>query len=434
MVPAPRETVFGWHERAGAVQRLTPPWQPVSVAREASSLRDGRAVLRAAGLRWVAQHSGYEPPRQFVDELVSLPLRWRHHHEFEAFGEGSTRVTDRIDTPIPAALLRAMVRYRHRQLTADLASHDWARRYLDGPLTVAVTGSSGMIGTALTAFLTTGGHRVIRLVRRQAHGPDERTWRPADPDPELLQGVDAVIHLAGASIAGRFTERHKRSLRESRVGPTRNLAELVARAERPPTLVTASAIGYYGADRGDTVLTEDSAQGDGFLASLVADWEAATTIAADAGGRVVNVRTGIVQTPSGGTLQLLYPLFAAGLGGRIGDGHQWMSWIGIDDLLEVYHRALLDEQLSGPVNAVAPHPQRNADYSRTLASVLGRPAAVPTPSIGPRLLLGSEGAAELAEASQRVRPARLLSAAHRFRYPELSYALRHVLGKSLPEE
>lgn len=433
MVPAPRETVFGWHERAGALRRLTPPWQPVSVAGEPSSLRDGQAVLRAAGLRWVAQHSGYEPPRQFVDELVSLPLRWRHHHEFEALSEGATRVTDRVDTPVPAGLLRATFRYRHRQLAADLAAHHWAQWYLNRPLTVAVTGSSGMVGTALTAFLTTGGHRVIRLVRRRADGPDERTWHPDDPDPGLLQGVDAVIHLAGASIAGRFTERHKRGIRDSRVGPTRKLAELVARAERPPTLVTASAIGYYGTDRADTVLTEDSAQGEGFLAKVVADWEAATAAAAEAGARVVNIRTGGVQTPSGGTLRLLHPLFAAGLGGPIGDGHQWTSWIGIDDLLEVYHRALVDQQLSGPVNAVSPHPQRNADYSRTLASVLGRPAAVPTPPIGPRLLLGAEGAAELAKASQRVRPARLLSAAHRFRYPELSYALRHVLGKPLPE-
>ena len=195
------------------------------------------------------------------------------------------------------------------------------------------------------------------------------------------------------------------------------------------TFVSASAIGIYGYDRGDAMLCEDSARGDGFLADVVADWEAATAPAERAGVRTVAVRTGIVQAAAGGTLRLLRPLFAAGLGGRLGDGKQWLAWIGLDDLLDVYLRAVTDPDLSGPVNAVAPAPVRNADYTVTLARVLRRPAVLPVPGFGPRLLLGAEGAREIAEASQQVHPKRLIDAGHHFRFPELEPALRHVLGR-----
>jgi hypothetical protein len=432
VVGAPLTEVFAWHERPGAITRLSPPWQPIRVVSEASSLRDGRAVLSVTpGIRWVAQHSGYNPPYRFVDELISLPLPWRHTHEFAEQGADATQVTDRVDTPVPASLLRSTFLYRHRQLADDLAAHRRAARFRQQPLTVAMTGSSGLIGSALAAFLTTGGHRVIRLVRRAATDDTERTWRPDDPAPDLFDGVDAVVHLAGVSIAGRFTDNHKRAVRDTRIEPTRRLAELAARArDGSLSFVVASAIGFYGPDRDDEELTETDGGGTGFLADLVADWEAAAAPARDAGVRVVNVRTGIVQSPRGGTLQIFYPLFAAGLGGRLGSGTQWHSWIGIDDLVDVYHRALVDPELSGPVNAVAPHPVRNAEYTRTLARVLHRPALLPVPSAGPRLILGTEGSTELAGASQRVIPGRLLDAGHEFRYPELEPALRHVLGRA----
>lgn len=436
VVAAPVGEVFAWHERPGALTRLAPPWLPVRVAEEAGGLRDGRAVLLLpGGVRWVASHQpgGYDPPAQFTDQLtsagLSAVLRWRHTHRFEAAGDHATRVTDEVDTPVPETALRQAFAYRHRQLAADLAVHQWARSVREAPLTVAVTGSSGLVGTALTALLTSGGHRVIRLVRRPARHPGERQWEPVAPDPGLLEGTDAVVHLAGAGIAGRFTAAHRRELRGSRIGPTRRLAELAARSPGGPrTFVSASAIGYYGADRGDEILGDDSPQGDGFLAALVADWEAATAPAAGAGLRVVQVRTGIVQSPRGGTLRLLYPLFAAGLGGRLGSGRQWLSWIGIDDLTDIYLRALVDPDLSGPVSAVVPAPVRNGDYTRILAAVLRRPAVLPVPELGPRLLLGRQGARELAEASQRVRPDRLLAAGHRFRHSRLEPALRHLLG------
>ncbi|MGF2953356.1 NAD-dependent epimerase/dehydratase family protein, partial [Mycobacterium sp. THU-M116] len=345
VVDAPRDDVFAWYARPGAFERLSPPWQPMRLVAESTSLKDGRAELALpGGLRWIAVHQpdGYDPPRRFVDTvggdgLASLParvaVRWRHVHEFEDLGE-RTRVVDRVETPVPGAALREMFAYRYRQLADDLAAHRLASEHGLAPLTVAVTGSSGLVGSALTAFLSTGGHRVVRLVRGVPRSGDERRWNPDDPAPDLLAGVDAVIHLAGASIAGRFTEAHRRAIRDSRIGPTRRLAELAGRTDPAPTaFVSASAIGYYGYDRADEILTEDSDRGDGFLADAVADWEAATAPAAQAGLRVVRVRTGIVQSPRGGTLRLLRPLFSAGLGGRLGSGRQWLSWIGIDDLV-----------------------------------------------------------------------------------------------------
>ncbi|CAM3380301.1 TIGR01777 family protein [Mycobacterium intermedium] len=442
VVDAPRDDVFDWHARPGAFTRLSPPWQPMRLVSEAESVKDGRAILALpGGLRWIAQHQAgsYDPPTCFVDDLssdglASLPpriiRRWRHTHLFEDAGPNRTRVIDRLDTPVPAFALRPMFAYRHRQLADDLAAHQLASEHGLTPLTIAVTGASGLVGTALTAFLSTGGHRVIRLVRRQPQSSLERRWDPAHPDADLLTGVDALVHLAGASIAGRFTEKHRNAIRDSRIGPTRRLAELVTRtSDGPKVFVCASAIGYYGYDRGDETLSEDSDRGDGLLADVVVEWEEATSPATQI-ARVVQVRTGIVQSPAGGTLRLMRPLFSAGLGGRLGSGQQWLSWIGIDDLVDVYHRALWDTTLAGPVNAVAPQPVRNADYTRTLARVLRRPAVLPVPALGPRVLLGEQGARELACASQRVEPHRLAQAGHRFRWPDLDPALRHLLGRN----
>jgi uncharacterized protein len=443
VIDAPIYEVFDWHTRPGAITRLSPPWQPVRVVAETDSLENGRAELGLpGGLRWVADHEAdsYDPPRRFVDSigtegLASLPVRlavrWRHTHDFEELSGERTRVTDRVATPVPARALRAMFAYRHRQLADDIAAHRRAAAHGLAPVTVAITGSSGLVGSALTAFLSTGGHRVIRLVRHPAIEPTERQWDPADPDPALLSGVDAVIHLAGASIAGRFTDGHRAAIRDSRIGPTRRLAELIANsADGPKVLICASAIGYYGYDRGDQTLTEDSERGDGFLADVVEEWELATTPAEESGVRVIRVRTGIVQSPSGGILRLQLPLFRAGLGGRLGDGHQWLSYIGVDDLVDVYHRGLWDTALSGPVNAVAVEPVRNTDYTRTLAHVLHRPAVLPVPPLGPRLLLGEQGARELACANQRVLPARLQQTDHQFRHPDLDQTLRHLLGRA----
>ncbi|WP_197374688.1 TIGR01777 family oxidoreductase [Mycolicibacterium baixiangningiae] len=441
VVDHPLDEVFAWHTRPGAMPRLVPPWQPMTVVAETPSLANGQAVLGLpAGLRWIAQHDPtvYDPPYRFADALSSRGLRslpphvigrWRHTHDFTDAGQGRTRVRDRVDTTVPGVMLRPTFVYRHRQLADDLAAHRDAAQAGRGPMVVAVTGASGLVGAALTAMLTSGGHRVVKLVRRNAIRADERQWDPRRPAADLLSGVDAVVHLAGASIAGRFTASHRAAIRESRIEPTRRLAKLAAAGgDGPRAFVSASAIGFYGYDRGDAVLCEDSSRGDGFLADVVAQWEAATAPAAEAGLRVVTVRTGIVQAAAGGTLRFMRPLFTAGLGGRLGTGRQWVSWIGLDDLLDVYYRALWDDRISGPVNAVAPEPVRNADYTATLAAVLHRPAVLPVPSVGPRLLLGAQGARELAEADQRVLPTRLAAVGHRFRHPQLADALAHQLG------
>jgi uncharacterized protein len=445
VVESPIDDVFAWHARAGAFTRLAPPWQPVHVRSEADSLKDGTAILQLpGGLTWVSQHDphGYEPPHSFVDAvgsagLSSLPvstlLRWRHRHEFAEVGPHQTRVTDHVTTPIGSRILRPMFRYRHRQLSDDLAAHRVAAAHGAAPMTVAVTGSTGLVGSALCAFLSTGGHTVIRLVRREARGPSERQWNPMAPSPSLLEGVDAVIHLAGASIAGRFTDGHKRSVRDSRVEPTRLLAAAAAASVAGPRIfVAASAIGVYGADRGEEHLTETSEQGDDFLAGVVAEWEEASSPASAAGIRVATIRTGIVQSARGGSLKIYRPLFALGVGGRIAGGRQWVSWIDIDDLLDIYHRALFDDRVVGPVNAVAPNPVRNAEYASTLARVLKRPAVFPVPALAPRTVLGTEGSRNLVEGGQFVTPSVLAALSHEFRRADLESSLRHQLGRYLP--
>lgn len=445
-MPFSRGEVLAWHERPGVLRRLLPPWLRLQVEQEAASLRDGQAVLGLpGGLRWVVQH---RPPDGLglMEQAVNWPPRavgWRHTRLFVSEGERSTLVEDRAESRAPRLLLRQVLAYAHRQLRADLSAHTRATQvWPDGwtlstvpfrSLTIAITGSSGLIGSELVAFLTSGGHQVVRLVRRPPAGPDERRWDPLEPAPGLLAGVDAVVHLAGAPIAGRFGERHKRAVWESRIGPTERLAKAAARdagsADGPECFVCASAVGFYGPDRGDEEVGERGGQGEGFLARLVGEWEAATRPALEAGLRVVNVRTGIVQSPRGGVLGLLYPVFLAGLGAKLGSGRQWLSWVGIDDLLDIYLRAIVDARLSGPVNAVSPLPVTDSEYTETLAHVLRRPAVLSVPTSAVRVALGAEGAREFAFASQRVVPAVLDSLGHPFRYPQLDNEFRHVLGR-----
>jgi uncharacterized protein (TIGR01777 family) len=430
-VPEAPAAVFEWHRRPGALARLLPPWQPVRAVQEATDLRDGVALLRFPGGRtWVAEHVAdeYVDGYRFADRLASrpfvLPVSWHHQHEF-GWGPSGCTVIDRVTTPLPESLLIGMFRYRHRQLADDLSTHRWAAQ--TRKLTVAITGSTGLVGSSVAPFLTTGGHRVVRLVRRAPTRDDERRWNPQAPDPEVFAGVDAVIHLAGASIAGRFSAEHKHEIRASRIEPTRLLSQAAATAG-VRVFASASAIGVYGADRGDELLDEDARTGSGFLAEVVRDWESAALSGAGSDMRVVLVRTGIVQSPRGGALRLQRPLFATGLGGPMGSGQQWSSWIGIDDLVDVYHRAIIDPRMQGAVNAVAPNPERQRDYAAALGRTLNRPALLPTPTIGPRMLLGREGMREVALASQRVAPAALERLGHRFRFPELEPALRHLLG------
>ena len=297
---------------------------------------------------------------------------------------------------------------------------------------IAVTGSHGLIGSALVAALSADGHDVRRVVRGDDPGPDEIRWDPAAGhlDPADLVGVDAVVHLAGESIAShRWTDDQKRRIRDSRTQGTGLVARtLAAMADGPKVLVSASAIGYYG-DRGDEVLTADSGPGGGFLADVVQAWESAADPAREAGLRVVHVRTGIVLSPRGGALKPQLPLFKAGLGAKMGSGRQYMSWVSIDDTVGVFRHAITSGELSGVVHAVAPEPVTNAEFAKTLARVLGRPLVVPfVPRFGPKLVLG-EMAEELLFYSQRVLPERVLADGYAFRHRHLEPALRAVLDR-----
>jgi uncharacterized protein (TIGR01777 family) len=300
-------------------------------------------------------------------------------------------------------------------------------------MNVLVTGSTGLVGSALVRELSGREHDVMRLVRpsTEGGGKGEARW---DPESGILsldksRGMDAVVHLAGENIAGHaWTPERKATIKDSRVKGTRLLCEALLRLERPPgTLVCASATGYYG-DRGDEVLREESPPGEGFLAGVCREWEEATGAASRRGIRVVNLRIGMVLSTEGGALARMIPAFRAGAGGRIGSGKQYMSWIALSDLVGVILYALAADSLSGPVNAVAPGSVTNREFTKGLGRVLGRPTVAFLPAFAARLLFG-EMADGLLLASARVEPAKLLSSGYRFRFPELEGALRHVLGK-----
>jgi len=299
---------------------------------------------------------------------------------------------------------------------------------------VAITGSTGLIGSALAERLRAARHRVIPVVRPStgARGGDAVEWDPAAGriDAGRLDGVDGVVNLAGRPLGTkRLTDEEKQRVRDSRVQGTDLLARTLAGLDRQPAvLVNASAIGFYG-DRDDTRLTEDSAPGEGFMADLVRAWEAATAPAADAGIRTVMVRTGLVLQPGEQVLGRMLPLFRLGLGGRLGSGRQWWSWITLEDEVRIIEHALTATDLSGPVNATAPNPVTNAQFTRTLARVLRRPAVLPVPITALRLVLGRDLADEVAASGARVLPAKLLESGFQFVHPELEPALRAILDR-----
>jgi uncharacterized protein (TIGR01777 family) len=442
------EEAFAWHERPGAFQRLMPPWERVTVLERSGGIRDGaRTVVKfqvgPARFRWVAVHRDYVQDRRFVDEQVEGPFtRWVHEHRFEPAGPAAVRYTDRIEfgTPLGAVGAEAarclarprakrMLAYRHATLRDDLAAH---ARYRDRPrLKVAVTGATGLIGSALVPFLTTGGHEVTVVTRRRGL-PGSIHWDPAAGmiDHAGLEGMHAVVHLAGENIGTRWSEHRKRRIRDSRVAGTMFLAEALASLKRPPrVLVSASAMGIYGS-RSDEVLAEDAPDTtpNDFLVELGRDWESANDPARAAGIRVVNPRFGLVLTPAGGALGRMLPPFLLGVGGPIGSGKQWVSWISVDDAIGAVLHALFTDDLAGPVNTASPEPVTSRIFAATLGRVLKRPAVLPAPAPALKLLFG-EMADKGLLASQRLSPARLTGSGYSFRHPTLESALRHVLGR-----
>jgi uncharacterized protein (TIGR01777 family) len=421
------------------VDRLSPPWSPVVVvARDADWPAVGsRTTLRALAspLPWVMRSTACTPPTSYTEDLERGPFqRWRHEHRF---ADGT--LTDTIEFQAllglgGGALSRRVHRtfaFRHARTAIDLARHGVVR---DQPrMTVAVTGATGLLGTELVAFLRSGGDQVLPISRSSGGdgnvGPRIR-WDPEHGklDGEALEGVDAVVHLAGETIAQRWTAERKERIRSSRIGSTELLVRTLAGLKRKPAvLVCGSAVGWYG-DRGEEELTEDAPAGDGFLADVARAWEAAAARATELGIRVVQVRTGLVLSGRGGILHTLVPLTRAGAGGRVGSGRQWQPWVAIDDWVGAVHAILRDPRLSGPTNLVAPSPVRQADLAATLGTVLQRPSVMPAPASAVGLVLGAEMAHELVLASQRVVPARLTAAGFRFAHPDLEGALRFELG------
>ncbi len=443
-IEAPAAEVFAWHERPGAFERLTPPWESVRVVARRGGIHDGDRLIMAMGrgptaMRWVAEHRDYRPGESFRDVQVSGPFaRWEHTHRVEPDGPDACRLIDDVEYALPLAALaqpiagrfvhaklERMFRYRHTLMQQDIAAHRQSR---GESMKILISGSNGLVGSTLIPFLTTGDHSVARLVRDR--GAQGVYWNPADGeiDKAKLEGFDAVVHLAGENIAdGRWSDEKKKRILDSRVEGTRLLAGALAKLDKKPkVLVCASAIGYYG-DRGDEILDETAAPGDGFLSDVCVAWEQAAEPARAAGIRVVHLRIGAVFAADGGALAKMVLPFKLGLGGTLGSGNQYMSWTTIDDVVGMILFAIEHEDLSGPVNAVAPNPVTNRELTKTLGRVLARPTLIPVPAFAFRLALG-EIADELLLASTRVVPTKLQQAGYSFRFAELEPALRHLLG------
>ena len=453
VLKAEPETVYHWHARDGAFDRLSPPWDSVELVDQTGGLEDGSQVrLRMRFLvfsyLWDLEHVGHVPGIQFCDRQRRGPFRsWFHLHRFDAEGSGQTRLVDRLSVEFPFGhlgrylgspflrkQLQRLFRYRHDVTAADIGLMVERKSMNRSSLRILVTGASGVIGKALVPFLTTQGHRVVTLGRSaDPSDPNAFGWDPerGEIDIRSLEGVEAIIHLAGANLAaGRWTAKRKREIRDSRVLGTRLLVDAMARAgDHVKTFVSSSAIGFYG-DTGESAADESAPSGKGFLADLCRDWEAEALRATGHVDRIVLMRTGVVLTPKGGALGSLLPVFRKGAGGRVGDGRQWMSWISIDDLIAALLHAVETESLNGPCNGVAPVPVRNAEMTRILAEVIRRPAAVPVPKTVLRLLFGRM-ADETLLVSCRVEPGVLERSGFRFRHPDLESALRHCLGKSM---
>ncbi len=446
-LPVSADAALAWHSREGAFERLAPPWSEVVVvdARGTNAPGDRKRIqikLGPLNTEWTIEHEALPSGHGFADRQIEGPFaEWFHEHRFENDPDSGSWLEDRITYRLPCGALgdtalsgrieseltRAFA-YRHQVTQHDLAAH--ARFDDRNPLRIAITGATGLVGSRLTPFLRAGGHAVHRIVRTPTGAADEIVWSPSEGriDADALEGVDAIIHMAGASIAGgRWNAKRMQQIRSSRIEGTSLLAETLASLNRPPAvLVSTSAVGYYGL-RGDQLLDETSSSGDGFLAEVCRQWEAAADPARTAGIRVVHPRFGVVVAGEGGMIGQLTLPFKLGLGGRIGSGDQYLSWIAIDDLLSVLLESIMNDGLDGPVNAVSPGIITNQQFTDAMGSVLGRPTIVPVPTTAAKVAFG-QMADELLLASQRVEPAQLHQAGFDFSYRSIDTALQHELS------
>ena len=443
----PPRTLFDYHARPGAFERLNPPWQPVKVLHASGGIRDGAKVsirvpiLGPIGFTWDLAHQNFVDGVKFQDVQLRGPFsRWQHTHTINPHAGGSELV-DEIDYKFPGgpigdlvnALhfhgeLKRLFNYRHTITRNDLEVI--ARYKTDRALKVLVSGASGLVGTALCAFLGVAGHSVVRLVRRPAKDQSEIFWDPDTGvlDANAVEGFDAWINLSGENVAGgRWTSAFKERLFSSRVNTTGLLARTIAALSRPPSVfVSASAIGIYG-DRGSELLNENSPPGNDFLADVARRWEE-EALAAESKTRVVLPRIGIVLSARGGALQKMLPPFLLGVGGRVGSGQQYMSWISLDDVVYGMYHAVMTSAVTGPVNFVTGEACTNTTFVKTLGSVLRRPTVFPLPAPIVRLVFGEMGE-RLLLGSLRVTGGKLKESGFTPAFSTLEAAFRHVVGR-----
>jgi uncharacterized protein (TIGR01777 family) len=441
---SPQDT-FAWHTRPRAFERFNPPWRPVRIVQAPQALTDGNTVhlkvpfIGNFGISWKLIHKDYQEGAQFCDEQVRGPFQsWRHVHRFISEGGSSCRMRDEIFfkppygigllTPLIKKELARLFQYRHMVLKDDLALH---ARWKDLPRkTVLIGGSSGFIGSALVAFLSTAGHNVLRLVRHEPRNEHERFWDPLQGRiaPSVFDGVDVVIHLGGESIIGqRWTPEYKKRIVESRVVSSQLLCGTIARLSRKPEVVImASAVGIYG-DTKDIPADESSPAGTGFLAETGIAWENSARHSLNGVTRLVHLRIGTVLNPAGGALKKMLPPFKLGVGGVLGSGKQYMSWIALQDLLGIFEHAIYTPSVQGPVNAVSPHPVTNLEFTKTLGHLLHRPTILATPASVLRIVFG-EVADEALLASSRVAPTALMESGYSYVLPNLHEALGFECG------
>ena len=450
---ANKKEIWNWYNSDGAFRRIMPEWEGIQPM-NAGRLVDGDETIFKVKLgpfrqKWVARHHSVVSGESFADRMIKGPFgAWNHNHKFQTDSNGVTSVIDNVEYKLPLHILtgwsagftvlprmKQMFEFRSVRVANDLkqiqATADLPRQR------ILVSGSTGMIGLQLCAFLEAAGHDVHRLLRPSTKLPTDvdstKIVRWNDLTGDILEGdmngFDSIIHLAGAGIGDkRWSKKRLKLIRDSRIIPTQNLAKIVSKLDQPPKkILCSSAIGFYG-NRGTEVLDESSTTGDDFLAELCKEWEGASDVAKDAGVNVIHLRTGIVMSPLGGALAKLLLPAKMGAGGPVGGGKQMQSWISLDDEIYAIHHLMMKEDSEGVYNLTAPNPVSQKKFAKTLGKVLRRPAFAPLPGFVIKLLFGQMGKKLVLE-GQDVRPKRLLESGYEFTHSELETCLRSCLGK-----
>lgn len=452
-IPISQQELYDWHASGGAFSRLAPPWEEIEIVEWKGGIQSqdkkswaqfgdiskgAQVILRTkVGPIWQtmhAEHVAHVQPEMFCDEMRKGPFaHWAHTHRFVCVDEKHAILDDEIEYRLPFSpisdwvaggfvrrKLEKMFRFRHRRTLHDL---EQKMKYDTTPKKIAITGARGLVGSELCAFLRGMGHTVFTVSREK--GDEEQKILSFD-NPLSWEGLDVVVHLAGEPIADRWTVEKKQRIKNSRSEMTHRLAVLLSKLDHPPELlISASAIGLYG-DREDEEITEDSAVGTGFLSEVCQQWEHAVRPAKEKGIRCVHPRIGMVLTPKGGALKKMLLPFRMGAGGPVGSGKQWMSWISMDDLIDLFYFIMNTPQIQGPINATAPNPVRNRDFGSALGHALSRPACIPLPSFVVRFVFGEMGQALLLEGA-RVLPKKAQDGGFSFSHSTLESCFKDML-------